>query len=82
MLKRVLAGLTNRFNKYLKIYYNCLLNDQSFENSHDHIYISENIFSHTFLDITSGGFGVQLSEEAVGSLLDVSLGSTSRSHTN
>ena len=51
------------------------------ENSHDSIDISEDMFSHTLLDITASGFGMQFSKEAVSSLLNLSLSSTSFSHT-
>ena len=56
-------------------------NYQNFENSHDSIDITEDMFSHTLLDITASGFGMQFSKEAVSSLLNLSLSSTSLSHT-
>ena len=58
-----------------------ILNYQNVENSHDSINISEDMFSHALLDITSSCFGMQLSKEAVGCFLNFSLSSTSHSHT-
>ena len=80
MFKISRAGLTNLSNIHLKIR-DFFLNYENYENSHDSIDISEDMFSHTLLDITASGFGMQFSKEAVSSLLNLSLSSTSLSHT-